>query len=81
VFILAMAYDLEDYSECGLVHHLVFRKSTEVQKSVSETGLVSVLRFSYRAHWTRYFSTFLPVGGKKSGFQNGVFFGTFWNTS
>lgn len=62
-----------------VVHRLVFRKNTEVQKSVSETGLFSVLRFSYRALWTRYFSTFLPVGGKKSVFQNGVFlvpFGT-----
>jgi len=57
-----------------VVYRLVFRKSTEVQKSVLETGLVSVLRVSYRAHWTRYFSTILPVGGKKSGFQNGVFF-------
>lgn len=56
-----------------IVHRLVFRKSTEVQESLSETGLVSVLRLSYRTHWTRFFSTFLPVGGKKSGFQNGVF--------
>lgn len=57
-----------------IVHRLVFRKRTEVQKSVSETGLFSILRLSYRAQCTRHFSTFLPVGGKKSGFQNGVFF-------
>jgi hypothetical protein len=78
VFILAMACDLEVYSECGR------RPSFSVPK---EHGSAEKCFGNWIGFRPSLFLSdtldqvlshlFLPVVGKKSGFQNGVFFCTF----